>query len=275
LVAALATLMVGAPVWGFVWFPLNQRVWQEGELGDRARRSTVRKIYLYVALFAAVIGVMVSGGRLVYELLRALLGDASPDLLRTTLSLAKSVILFALLLFYHGYILRVDLRLAERSLAERHAKFPVLLLTEEIGDFSRMLVNALHREAEALPVAVHPIERGAPDSDLSAAKAVLLSTALTASPPEAIRLWLRDFKGDRVVVPTEVEGWHWACPGDGQLSKRAYRAAKIVRQLAEGEEIQPPADWTAGKIVLYIFVGLLAIPLLFRLVELLLFQGID
>ncbi len=275
LAAALATLMVGAPVWGFVWFPLNQQVCQEGELGDRARRSTVRKIYLYVALFAGVIGVMVSGGRLVYELLRALLGDASLDLLRTTLSLSKSVILFALLLFYHWHVLRVDLRLAERSLAERHANFPVLILTGEIGDFSSMLVNALHREAESLPVAVHPIERGAPDSDLSAAKAVVLSSALTASPPEAIRLWLRNFDGDRIVVPTEVEGWHWVCPGDVQLSKRTRQAAKLVRRLAEGEDIQPPADWTAGKIVLYIFVGLLTIPLLFRLVELLLFQGID
>jgi len=275
LAAALATLLVGAPVWGFVWFPTNQRVCQEGELGDRARRSTVRKIYLYVALFAAVIGVMVSGGRLVYELLRTLLGDAPLDLLRTALMLSMSLILFALLLGYHWYILRVDLRLAERSLAERHANFPVLILTEEIGDFSRMLVDTLHREAESLPVAVHPIERGTPDSDLSAAKAVLLSTALIASPPEAIRLWLRDFDGVRVVVPTEVEGWHWACPGDGQLSKRANRAAKMVRQLAEGEQVQPPDDWTAGKVVLYVFVGLLAIPLLFRLVEVLFFLGVD
>ncbi len=275
LAAALATLMVGAPLWGFVWFPLNQRVWQKDERADRARRSTVRKIFLYAALFAAVIGVMVSGGRLIYELLRTLLGDGSLDLLRTSLSLSKSLILFALLLGYHWYVLRVDLRLAERSLAERYAQFPVLILTKEIDDFSRMLVDTLHREAGSLPVAVHPIERGAPNSDLSAAKAVVLSSALIASPPEAIRLWLQDYSGDRVVVPTEVEGWHWACPGDGQLSKRAHRAAKIVRQLAEGEQVQQPDDWTAGKIVLYIFVGLLAIPLLLRLVELLLFLGVD
>ena len=274
LAAALATLMVGAPLWGFVWFPLNQLVWQEDERADRARRSTVRKVYLYLALFAAVIGVMVSGGRLIYELLRALLGDASLDLLRTTLMLSMSLTLFALLLGYHWYVLLVDLRLAERSLAERHANFPVLILTKEIGDFSRLLVDALHREAESLPVAVHPIERGAPDSDLSAAKAVVLSSVLIASPPEAVRLWLQDFKGDRVVVPTEVEGWHWACPGDSQLPKRAKRAAKLIRQLAEGDEIQPSGDWTAGKIVLYIFVGLLAIPLLIRLVELF-FLGVD
>jgi hypothetical protein len=274
LAAALATLMVGASLWGFVWFPLNQLVWQEDERADRARRSTVRKVYLYLTLFAAVIGVMVSGGRLIYELLRALLGDASLDLLRTTLMLSMSLTLFALLLGYHWYVLRVDLRLAERSLAERHANFPVLILTKEIGDFSRLLVDALHREAESLPVAVHPIERGAPDSDLSAAKAVVLSSVLIASPPEAVRLWLQDFKGDRVVVPTEVEGWHWACPGDSQLPKRAKRAAKLIRQLAEGDEIQPSGDWTAGKIVLYIFVGLLAIPLLIRLVELF-FLGVD
>jgi hypothetical protein len=179
------------------------------------------------------------------------------------------------LLGYHWYVLRVDLRLAERSLAERHAQFPVLILTKEIDDFSRMLVDTLHQEAESLPVAVHPIERGAPDSDLSAAKAVVLSSVLIASPPEAIRLWLQDFKGNRVIVPTEVEGWRWACPGDGQLSKRVHRAANIVRQLAEGEEIQPSGDWTAGKIVLYVFVGLLAIPLLLRLVNLLLSLGVD
>lgn len=273
--AAISTLVVGAPLWGFVWFPLSAKVARQDESGDRSRRSTARKVCLYLILFAGVIGVMGSGGGLIYELLSALLGDPSANLLRKALKLSELLVLFGLLLGYHWHVLRTDLRLAERSLAERQAEFPVLVLASEIGDFTKTLVDALRREAETLPVAVHLVEHGVPGEDLAGAKAVLMSTELIASPPEAIRLWLQDFDGARLIIPAKAKGWHWVFGGGYDLSRRARQAAKMVRQLAEGEEPQQPGELTAGKIILYIFVSLLAIPFLFSLVAMLLSPGFD
>ena len=275
LAAALSTLSVGAPLWGFLWTTLIKQSSRPDEHGDRSRRAISRKIYLYLILFIAVIGVMGSGGGLAYELLSALLGDPSPDLLQNALRLTEILFLFALVLLYHGYILRADLRLADRSLAEQHADYPVLILATEIGAFSHVLVDALQKEAENLPVAVHLIEDGAPKEDLSGAEAVVMSTELITSPPEAIRLWLRDFKGTRLVVPTQVEGWHWVVSGDENLAKRARHTARMIRQLAEGEEIQPPGALTAGKISLYILLGLLGFPLLLALISMLISFGVD
>ena len=66
LAAALSTLAIGLPLWIFAWRPMLREAAAEGEAGDRARRSMVRKGYLFLVLFAAVLGIMFSAGVLLY-----------------------------------------------------------------------------------------------------------------------------------------------------------------------------------------------------------------
>ncbi|MEA3351809.1 MAG: DUF5671 domain-containing protein [Chloroflexota bacterium] len=266
LAAALATLLVGTPLWSFSWRPMLKQSAQDGESGDHARRSLVRKIYLYLVLFAGVIGVMASAGGLIFELLSALFGDHAPNLLRESLALTETLIMFALLLAYHWNAIRSDNRLAEHSLAARHAEFPVLILAPEIGTFTESIINALKKETESLPVVVHQIENGAPDKSLSDAKAVIIPSELSTSPPEAIRLWLQDFDGERVVIPTPVENWHWVFASGRELSACARQAAKMIRHLAEGEDISQSQGTSTWQIVLYILAGMIGLPLVFSLV---------
>jgi hypothetical protein len=266
--AALATLLVGLPLWLLAWRPIMREATKEGEDGDHARRSTVRKTYLYLALFAGVIGIMVSAGMLLFNLLSALLGDPPQDLVTESLNLGKSLLLFILLMLYHWQALRTDSRLANASLAVKHADFPVLVLTTEIGDFSESMVTAIQREAPALPVAVHLVENGAPDETLSGAKAVILPTQLIANPSEAIRLWLQGFPGERIVVPVQVEKWQWLFGSGQPLSNLARQASKAARHLAEGEEINTPRTASGWMIVLYVIGGIVIIPLVFSLISL-------
>jgi len=268
--AALATLIVGLPLWLQTWRPMVKEASQEDETGDHARRSLIRKIYLYLVLFAFVIGVMIAAGGLIFELLKALLGDPSTDLLRKSLMLLEMLTLFSLVLAYHWNALRIDSRLAERSLAELHGAFPVLVLATEIGDFTESIINALQREAESLPVAVHLTENGAPDGTLSEARALILPSDLSVSPPEAVRLWLGDFDGESVVVPTPMEHWHWVFGSGRELSKAARQTAKIIRHLAEGEDLPQPRDASTWRIVLYVLAGMLGLPLLLSLFGMLL-----
>jgi len=263
--AALATLIVGLPLWMQTWRPMVKEAAQDGEAGDHARRSIVRKIYLYLVLFSSVIGVMATAGSLIFELLKALLGDPASDLLRQALVLLELLTLFSLVLAYHWNALRADNQLAERSLAKLHESYPVLLLASKIGEFTDNVVNALQREAESLPVAIHLTENGTPDTTLSEAKAIILPSELSVSPPEALRLWLKDFDGERIVVPTPKDHWHWVYGTGRELPKTARQTAKIIRHMAEGEDVPAPSDTSTWRIVLYVLAGLLGLPIIFSL----------
>lgn len=268
LAAALAALLVGVPVWVLAWRPLVGEAALQGEMGDHARRSILRKGYLYLVLFVAVIGLMFSAGAVLFQLLSALLGDPPADMLAGTLRLVEVMLLFILLLGYHWQTLRADNSLAERSLARLHAQFPVLVLSPDNGDFANSLVYALQREAEELPVAVHPYSQGVPDETLSAARAVILPGELLAKPSEAMRLWLQGFNGARLVVPTPAPGWHWIFGSGRSLAAGARQVARAVRHLAEGEDVPPPREASPWIVLVYIFATLFAAQLLLGLVSL-------
>ncbi len=205
----VAALVVGLPLWIVSWRPLVAEAAAIGEAGDRARRSLVRRGYLYLVLFAGVMGVMFTGGMLLFTVISTLLGEPPEDMLLQTLQVLLTLLLCTALLVYHGLALRQDGRMLERALARRLALYPVLLLAPESPEFVDALVGAIEREAPGLPVAVQPISQGAPDETMSAAKAVVLPGELLAKPPEALRLWLQAYSGQRVVLPTPADGLYW------------------------------------------------------------------
>jgi hypothetical protein len=237
LAGGLAALLVGLPVWFWFWRPLAREAAVEGEAGEQARRSLVRRGYLYLVLFAGVLGVMFSAGPLIYQLVRAALGEPAEDLPLQALRLVLTLLLFSLLLAYHGWVLRGDNRLTEGLLLRRRAQYPVLVLAPAEAGFAEALVAALEREVPGLPVAVHPIEQGAPDETFSAAKAVILPAELLTTPGEALRLWLRSFDGKRIVITTPAGDWLWVPGTNGGITTSARRAARLARRLAEGEEL--------------------------------------
>jgi hypothetical protein len=220
---------------------------------------------------------MASLGNVLYLLLRAALGDPPANLILDTAQIFKFTILFVLVLAYHWQALRTDARLAARSLARRHALFPVLVLTPENGDFATSMAEALQRESSALPVALHPYAQGAPDETLSAARAVILPAELAVKPPEAIRLWLQNFSGTRLVVPTPSPGWHWLFGSGRTLRSLARQAAQTARRLAEGQEPPLPRDASPWMIVIYIFAGLAGLQLIMLILSLVISmtQGFD
>jgi hypothetical protein len=259
---ALATLLIGLPLWYLNWRPMILEAVQDGETGDHARRSLVRKIYLYLVIFAGVIGVMGSGGSLLFQVLSKLLGDPLENFQRASWILLELFLLFAGILIYHLATLRVDGRMAAQTLTARHQQFPVLVLVPEMGDFSEEILDALQRETPSLPIAVHTSDLGVPDETLSDAKAVILPGTLAAEPNEAIRIWLKAFDGHRLVVPTETKNWLWAFGSGRSLSNLANQTAKMIRYLAEGEELPQIRETSPWTIILYVLAGLTAVPLL-------------
>jgi hypothetical protein len=257
LAAAIAALLVGLPLWLLTWRPMAREARTEGETGDHARRSIVRKGYLYLILFVGVLGVMFSAGALLFELLSDLLGDPADNLLLEVLQLLAVMVLFITLSAYHWQAIRGDNRLAGQSLAKLHAQYPVLILSPEEGDFAEPIAHNLERELIDLPVAVHSVAEGAPDETLSAAKAVILPASLISNPSEALRLWLGSFQGERLVVPTPVQGWHWVFGSGRSSTSLARQTTRLIRHLAEGEALPPPRGSSPWAIVIYIVAGLI------------------
>lgn len=269
LTVALTMLIIGTPLWLLNWRRVNKPAMLHSEKGDLARRSIIRKIYLYLALFISVIGVMVSAGTLIYQLLRAILGEPNSNLLQIALELVSILILFALVILYHGQVLRSDGRLSAKSQMAQHAEFPILVLVSELGDFSKMLVEAFSKEAPTMPVAVHVVEQGVPDDVLSDAKAVILPASIAANPGEAIRLWLQDFSETRFVVPTPVQGWVWVSGSDITQQNLVRQTIEMVRKLAEGEDISKTQSSSPWAIMGYVFGGLFGLWVLFVLLMIL------
>jgi uncharacterized membrane protein len=251
--------VVGLPLWYLNWRKVNSRAIQDGNDANQVRRSLTRKVYLYLVLFVGVMGVMISAGILIFQVLQALLGDPDDNLLQIALELVSLLILFSLVIWYHGSVLRSDGSLSAQTQAEQHAEFPILVLVSELGAFSEMLVAALSREAPTMPVAVHVVEQGVPDDTLSDARAVILPAGIAANPGEAIRLWLQNFSGFRFVVSTPIQGWVWVSGNVSPLQNLVRQTAEMVRKLAEGEDFNQTRSSSPWLIFGYIMGAVLGL----------------
>jgi len=265
--AALATLIVGLPVWLVMWQGLQAEARAPGDEGGHARRSLVRKVYLYFVIFAAVIGSMSASVWLVFQIINAMLGGAPGDLTKQLLIALQLLLLFVAVLVYHLTILRRDGAQTADTLTERHAAFPVLVFAPDEA-FSTVVTDAIAERAPDMPVAVHAMDQPIPTDAADGMKAVVLPAALALDPPEALRLWLDQFDGHRVVIPQRVAGWVWSGHIMRPLASTADQAALALRQLAEGEEVRPSLPTSPWMIVLYILAAFVGLQVLFLLVAL-------
>ncbi len=277
---AVAALLIGLPLWLTPWRKMQGEAARSDDAGDHARRSVLRKAYLYLVLFLLVVGAMGFTGTLLYTLLDALFGGATADL---TLIVSRQVLSLAIviaLLVYHWRALRQDGRLAQQTLGNLHAAFPTLVLLEADSSadgstngsagaaFGDALVQSLARAAPRLPLALHPVERGAPDEVMLGAKAVLLPVGVALKPPEALRLWLEEYHGRRMLIPLPTEGWFWLGQSEKRSQDLARETAQAIRQMAEGEAVRqgaPNNPWAIAGYVLGGVFGLLLLVLVFSM----------
>lgn len=261
---ALAALLVGLPLWLSAWRRMQAEALAEGEAGNHARQSIVRRVYLYAVIFASVIGGMISAVILVFTLLDALLGSAvANDFVESVLKSLLLLLVFSGLLVYHIVTLRRDGRSTADSLSSRYRDFAVLVFERAESGFGARLADLLTRQAADLPVAVQAVEQPIPEGAESA-RVVALPADLALNPPEALRLWLNAYQGQRVVVPSPASGWWWA----GGVSPRPeIQAAQIIRQLADGETPRQSAGLPAWTVVAYVFATIFALQILFVLLS--------
>ena len=260
--AALATAIVGIPLWLMNWPRMQAQSLLQNSTGEFARRSVVRKTYLYLVLFGSVIGGMVSAVTVVFRLLQAALGSQSLDV-TALLNALQLLALFAIVLVYHFRCLHADGTDAARSLIERHEKFHALAFERAGSGFGESLLLSTRKQAEGLNLTVLASDAEIP-AEVASARAVILPSDLAINPPENLRSFLAAFEGHIIVSPVESPRLIWAGAG----RKPAEGAALTLRQLSEGQEVRQSAGGTpAWTIVAYIFAALFGLQLLMMLLS--------
>ena len=256
---ALATLIVGLPLWIMNWVPMQAEALADGEIGNHARRSVIRKSYLYLALFAGVIGGMISAVILVFTLINSALGGDTSNFTDTVLNSLQVLILFIVLLLYHLSSLQRDNAARADVLEAKQENFGLLLFNNKGGKFADSIKTALAKLAPKVPVTiVNPNDTISKELKVNA---VVLPGSLTVNTPGNISAWISSFNGSKFIVPDEGAGVYWMNDPE--------QTAEAIRGLAEGQEVRPQSGKKTTSVwtyVAYVFAALFALQLLLFLV---------
>ena len=259
---AIALIIVWVPLWLATWRPIQAEALSPDDRGDHARRSIVRRAYLYLALFAGVVGGMISAVALLFQLLKVLLGTApESSFAASVLNDLQLLVLFSILLVYHLGILRRDGSASASALAKKRSQFNVVALDAPSG-FGDAFKLALSKAAPDIPLTIASAQ---PEGRFDAL--VVPGSRLIDAPN-----WVRSFTANRIIVPDETPGWLWA---GGLRDDTVQQAASAVRQLSESEPVPQRTGGSGWRIVIYIAAALFAaeiIMLLFGLVVSTLFR---
>ena len=260
-----ASMLSGLAFWLKRWMDAQAEANQPGESGDHARRSIVRKVALYLAVFSGVVGVMGAAGTLLCLLINTALGGQEDNF---TLDLCYSLEILVVVALWLGYYLATllqDGRFAHVSLTQRHAAFPLLALGFN-PSFTEELTQTLQRIAPGLPVTCAAAD-DLPQADVFlAARALAMPSSLATRLPDDLRQRIEAGQAQRIVVPMPELGWVWL--GGARRSERdmARDAAQAVRQLSEGQEVR--SGMGVWGVVFAVIGGLFLIQILFGLLSL-------
>ena len=262
LCGALAALLIGIPLWLVNWRPMEEEAKARSEAGSQARRSPIRKGYLYLILFLTVVGSMASMGSLLYQALNQILGESSPTFWLDFTHLVFTLIPIATWLAYHLVVLQQDGHLLQKELEQQHAGFPVLAVLPAQDPYRTALEEAFQRHLPNLPVILHDVQEAPLPAEAEQVKAVILPAGLAARPDAALIDWLQSFQGIRIVVPLSETGWVWLGTTQKSTRELAKETVLIIRKLAEDRSARATVQTNPWVIVGYILAGLFGVQVL-------------
>ena len=220
LASGLTLALLGLPLWALSWRALQA----EASADDAVSHSWLRRGYLYLVLFVALLAMMGFGTAAVFQVFRTVLGGRFET--RAFFYAVVAALWVAALFVYHWRVLRAD-RAREARLAAAETVLPVLVLAAP--NDARF---AKAQTAGVSLVMLSPQENPPKDA---AYQAVVLTENTLLNLPDAWRAWLQTFSGWRLVLP-EDEYSRWVWTGRRGASQEAVR--KALRALAKNK---PPA----------------------------------
>jgi hypothetical protein len=130
----LSNLVVALPVWLSHWRSIRELT--AGPTSGEETRSAIRRLYLYLAVFAGIAVLLVSLSWIVFDLVKLALGLNLDRALGVELAhLAANAAVAAATLWYHWWlVLRADLAVQRQALAGRLGTATVTGLDAELAE---------------------------------------------------------------------------------------------------------------------------------------------
>jgi hypothetical protein len=268
-----AAIIVGLPVWILPWRQVQARAVERGSTGVEARGSTVRKIYLYLFLFAATMTVLSSAVYILFKILSWMLGADAPTLSELGHAIALSVIAVGVWL-YHGFVLRGDYRLSGQAQAVRMEDLRLAVVDVGEGQFGRAVVEALKRETPGLdlePIVLGQLADGEVSARLTRAGLIVgpWSVAVVGGAEGAVSATVAQAvtssPAQKLLVPSRVTGWDWAGVERWSAEVLVRQTVRAIGQIAAGEEVRPARPLSIGSVagivvgVLFLLIVVLAL----------------
>jgi len=236
-----ATWLAGLPVWLMGWLPAQRRAARNDDLGADARRSILRKIYLYFYWLSSVLSVLFNAIFIVYQMLALFVGVlAGESILDTVTSLGQAIgftVIGAVLWVYHFLVLRGDNSFAKREQEvveqkdlEAWQTLRVIIVSEDetfaapMAAGLKKLLPHLSPEIVRLPVAEADIE-----SKLAAADAIVTPWTL------AQQTHIANSPAHKIIVPIPLKDATWI--GLSQMANYEVQIAQAVRGVLQKKKL--------------------------------------
>ena len=139
LAVSLSLLLIGTVLWLYYWNGVLKRV-QTGGISEW--RALSRRIFLYVVVGVSIVFLAADLVNIIYQLMRGILqGNFGTNFLHDSKWSLQTLIVAALLLWYHWKLLRTDQRRGAEVIVAR--KNVILLVDEHTGELDARLENKL------------------------------------------------------------------------------------------------------------------------------------
>ena len=266
---SLALLVIGVPLWVIYWRAVQRETARSDEVGAAARKSVLRKTYLYLTLFITVVGSMMSAGWWIYGILNALLGKMSVNFWMDFFQQLRVFFQFVIFLVYHIRVLRADGHETHQTKEVEASDYSVLVLQEPDSSIGNDLVQAIQQKSPHLKVAIYPIDSTESVAAIPQSNLTLIPSALALHAPEGLQTYLHNYTGKVLVIPQEQKNWYWLGVPDQNRNIILQETALAVQQLSENHTPGAPSSRNSWMIVVYVLAGLFTLQIVFLMIGLL------
>jgi hypothetical protein len=266
-----AALIIGLPIWLIPWLRSQKSATADSPIGEAERQSIVRKIYLYLFLFAAAMATLGSAIYIVAQLVDLALGGRESAGILSDLAQAIAFTMIAVLVWlYHSSVLRSDGRLDRIQQSKRLASLRVTVLDGGEGLFGRSLIDELGKELPDLTI--HPLglteqaaEAMGGDLDQDDPATVLAGSDVIVGPWNMISAGVDDrvpgsdiqaaikaSAARKLIIPTWGREDLWAGVDHWDDEALIRQTVHALKQIAAGEEVKPARPLGGATIVLIV-----------------------